>query len=67
MEAETLADETVIARDAIKNVCAGRLDRIPEFYDEEFPRRPSRQSMDAVRNQSRPPGRAARHGHQPHP
>jgi ketosteroid isomerase-like protein len=36
MEAETLSAEAVVARDAIKNVCAGRDDRIAEFYDEEF-------------------------------
>ena len=36
MEAETPAVETVIARDAIENVCAGGLDRVAEFYDEEF-------------------------------
>jgi hypothetical protein len=36
VETETPAEETVIARDAIKNVCAGRVDRIAEFYDEEF-------------------------------
>jgi hypothetical protein len=38
MEAETLAVETVIARDAIEDVCAGRLDRIAEFYDEHIGR-----------------------------
>ncbi|MCW2992585.1 MAG: hypothetical protein JWQ18_80 [Conexibacter sp.] len=36
METETLSPEAVVARDAIKNVCAGSVDRIAEFYDEEF-------------------------------
>jgi ketosteroid isomerase-like protein len=36
MEAPTLSPETVIARDAIKNVCAGQEDRIAEYYDEKF-------------------------------
>jgi len=36
MDGQTLAAETVIARDAIKNVCAGRIDRIAEYYDEAF-------------------------------
>jgi hypothetical protein len=36
IETETLAEETVIARDAIKHVCAGPVDRIAEYCDEGF-------------------------------
>jgi predicted ester cyclase len=36
MESEESRDPASVARNAIEIVCSGRLDRMPEFYDEHF-------------------------------